>query len=142
MQIHGFGADPRAFAQSNAPPHRVPDRRSFPCGASRCRIYQPAASVMQSGGRIKRKWVLEFEPASPRWIEPLMGWTASADPLALVRLSFATRSEAIEYAERHGLDYEVIDPPARRLGRPLRNGRQVGPVAISDAGLNFRASTS
>jgi NADH dehydrogenase len=70
--------------------------------------------------------VLDIEPASPRRIEPLMGWTASDDPFAMVRLTFASRSAAIDYAERHGLDYEVIDPPARRVGRPLYNGREVG----------------
>jgi hypothetical protein len=111
-------------ARSNDPPRRVRDCKSFPFGAPRCRIYQPSRSVLQSGGWTKRKWVLEFEPASPRWIEPLMGWTASDDPFATVRLTFASRSAAIDYAGRHGLNYEVIDPPARRNARPLYNGRE------------------
>jgi NADH dehydrogenase len=72
---------------------------------------------MQSGGRHKRKWVLEFEPASPRRIEPLMGWTASEDPFAQIRLMFPDLSSAVDYAERQGLDYQVVDPPARRGGR-------------------------
>jgi ETC complex I subunit conserved region len=118
-------ADELRHVLSNEPRHRTPDRKNCPFGAPRCRIYQPSASVMQSGGRTKRKWLLEFEAASPRWIEPLMGWTASDDPFASVRLTFATRSAAIDYAERHGLDYEVIDPPARRLAGlfPSREAR-------------------
>jgi hypothetical protein len=112
-------ADELRPALSNEPQHRIRDHKSFPFGAPRCRIYQPSASTMQSGGRTRREWLLEFEPASPHWIEPLMGWTGSDDPFASVRLTFATRSAAIGYAERHGLDYEVIDPPARRLARPL-----------------------
>jgi NADH dehydrogenase len=72
---------------------------------------------MQSGGRTKRAWVLEFEPKSPRWIEPLMGWTASEDPFAQIRLTFSNLASAVDYAERQGLDYQVIDPPARRSGR-------------------------
>jgi NADH dehydrogenase ubiquinone Fe-S protein 4 len=115
-------------ALSNEPQHRTPDRITFPFGAPRCRIYQPSASVMQNGGRTRGKWLLEFEPASPSWIEPLMGWTASEDPFASVRLTFATRSAAIDYAERHGLDYEVIDPPARRLARPLSIARGADPI--------------
>jgi hypothetical protein len=111
------GSHPRAYALSNTPPHRVADRKGFPFGMPRCRIYQPSASVMQPSGRTKREWLLEFEPAATHWIEPLMGWTASDGPA--VRLPFATRSAAIDYAERHGIDYEVIDQPPRRAGRPL-----------------------
>jgi NADH dehydrogenase len=122
--------EPR-HALSNEPPHRIANAKSFSFGAPRCRIYQPSASVMQSGGRTRRKWLLEFESASPRWIEPLMGWTASNDPFASVRLTFATRSAAIDYAERHGLDYEVIDPPARRLARPLSIARGADQVDAS-----------
>lgn len=109
-------------ALSNEAPRRTPSRSSFPCGAPRCRIYQPSHPVVQSGGRTRRKWLLEFEPASPRWIDPLMGWTGSDDAFASVRLRFATRSAVVEYAERHGLDYEVIDPPARRMSMPHRMG--------------------
>ncbi len=94
-----------------------PDRRSYPFGAPPCRIYQPSPSVMQSGGRTKRAWVLEFEPKSARWIEPLMGWTASDDPFAQVRLTFPDLASAADYAERQGLDYQVIDPPARQSAR-------------------------
>ena len=36
------------------------------------RIYLPARNAMQSG-QSKDKWVLEYEPESPRRIEPLMG---------------------------------------------------------------------
>jgi hypothetical protein len=103
--------------RSNARPPGDPDRRSYPCGVPPCRIYQPSPTVMQSGGRHKRKWVLEFEPASPRRIEPLMGWTASEDPFAQIRLTFPDLSSAVDYAERQGLDYQVVDPPARRGGR-------------------------
>jgi len=40
------------------------------------RIYRPAKSAMQSGPARGKDWVLEFEPASARNPEPLMGWTA------------------------------------------------------------------
>jgi len=73
------------------------------------RIYQPAKSATQSG-QAKDRWLLEFEPEKPRVIEPLMGWTSSADMRAQVRLSFATKDEAVAYAAREGLAYRVEEP--------------------------------
>jgi hypothetical protein len=96
---------------TNEPQHRTSDRKSYPFGTPRCRICQASASVMQSSWRTKRKWLLQFEPASPPWIEPPMGWTASADPFASVTSYLCDGSAAIDNAERHGLDYEVIDRP-------------------------------
>lgn len=72
---------------------------------------------MQSGGRRTRRWVLEFDARSPPWIEPLMGWTASEDPWAQIRLKFPELASAVDYAERQGLDYQVIDPPTRGTSR-------------------------
>ena len=78
------------------------------------RIYKPAKSAMQSGEGGTKEWVLEHEPASPRKIDPLMGWTASADMGAQVRLAFATREEAVAFAERSGIPYRVIEPKLHR----------------------------
>jgi len=92
---------------------------------------------MQAGQRTARAWVLEFERAGRTWIEPLMGWTATDDPFAPIRLTFPTLAAAVDYAERQGLDYRVIEPPAKRfvrknyretiLGSAYRNGL-VGPA--------------
>lgn len=65
---------------------------------------------MQSGKARTREWVLEFEPADAQTIEPLMGWTASTDTRQQVRLQFATKEEAIAYAERNNLSYQVFKP--------------------------------
>jgi hypothetical protein len=43
-----------------------------------------------------------------------MGWTATDDPTAQLRLKFSSLSAAIDYAEREGLDYDLVEPPARR----------------------------
>ena len=77
------------------------------------RIYQPARSAMQSG-QAKDDWLLEYEPEKPRSIEPLMGWTSSADMRSQVKLRFDTKEEAIAYAEREGLAYQVFEPLPRR----------------------------
>jgi hypothetical protein len=91
------------------------NRNSFPSRTPPCRIYRPSPSVMQAGRANARSWVLEFEPSGHRWIEPLMGWSASDDPFSVVRLTFPTLAAAVDYAEQEGLDYRVIEPPAKRL---------------------------
>ena len=78
------------------------------------KIYQPARSAMQSGQAKSRHWVLEFAPADARWIDPLMGWTGSDDMNSQVRLRFETVDEAVAYAERHGIPFEVFEPKQRR----------------------------
>jgi hypothetical protein len=78
------------------------------------RIYKPAKTAMQSGQARTKDWVLEFEPASPREIDPLMGWTSSADTGAQVRLAFETRAEAVAYAERNGIAYTLLESQARK----------------------------
>jgi hypothetical protein len=78
------------------------------------KIYQPARNAMQSGQARTREWVLEFVPAQARWVDPLMGWTGSADMESQVQLRFETRAAAVAYAERHGIAHEVFEPKARR----------------------------
>jgi hypothetical protein len=79
------------------------------------RIYRPAKTAMQSGRANTRGWVLEFEPGAPKTIDPLMGWTGSGDMAGQVRLRFASSKDAIAYAKRHGLAYQVIEPKERVL---------------------------
>jgi hypothetical protein len=81
------------------------------------RIYKPAKTAMQSGWAKTRDWVLDYEPEEPRVVESLMGWTSSGDMKSQVRLFFATKEEAVAYAERHGVPYQVQEPkPAQRRG--------------------------
>jgi hypothetical protein len=80
------------------------------------RIYRPAKTAMQSGNAKTKEWLLDYEPEEPRTVEPLMGWTSSADMKQEVRLQFDAKEEAVAYCERHGIAYQVFDPPpvARR----------------------------
>ena len=90
------------------------------------RIYQPAKSAMQSGrsGRAS-VWILEFPQQSQRQADPLMGWTSSNDTRRQVKLTFATQEEAVAYATREGIAYEIEMPKQR----------SVAPKAYAD---NFR----
>jgi hypothetical protein len=81
---------------------------------------------MQAGQKA-RAWVLEFEPAGRRRIELLMGWTATDDPFAQIRLTFPTLTAAVDYAERQGLDYRVIEPSAKRRARKSHQETLLGP---------------
>ena len=65
---------------------------------------------MQQGRAGTREWVLDYEPASPRQIEPLMGWTSSAETRQQVRMTFATKEEAIAYATRQGIAFRLEEP--------------------------------
>src|SRR5512141_1270467 len=89
---------------------RRPRRRWLHEVAMRARIYQPARNAMQSGRARTKAWLLEFEPASPRRIDPLMGWTSSTDMLSQVQLEFDTRDEAIAYAQKHNIAYDLFEP--------------------------------
>jgi len=73
------------------------------------RIYRPAKNAMQSGKAKTKDWVLEFEPASARKPDPLMGWTQSSDMNGQVRLTFETRDEAVAYAQRHEISFQLFE---------------------------------
>jgi ETC complex I subunit conserved region len=77
------------------------------------RIYKPAKTAMQSGTAKTKEWMLDYEPAEPRQIEPLMGWTSSGDTRQQVRMRFDTKDEAIAYCERHGIPFQVSEPHER-----------------------------
>ncbi|HEX5998655.1 MAG TPA: ETC complex I subunit [Hyphomicrobiaceae bacterium] len=81
------------------------------------RIYKPARTAMQSGSARTKDWVLEYEPETAREIDPLMGWTSSRDMRSQVRLAFATREEAMAYAERNGIAYALAEPQPRAAVR-------------------------
>jgi len=78
------------------------------------RIYRPAKPAMQSGKAKTTVWLLEFEPASARTPDPLMGWISSSDMNGQVTLTFETRDQAVDYAQRHGIPFQVFEPRESR----------------------------
>ena len=69
------------------------------------RIYRPSKTAMQSGRYGTRYWRLEFAPDKPRTIDPLMGWTSSADTRAQVKLRHAETARA---GASHGLSNGAV----------------------------------
>ncbi len=79
------------------------------------RIYRPAQNAMQSGRANTRKWVLEFDPGAAKIIDPLMGWTGSADTLEQVHMTFDSKDMAVAFAKKNGLAFRVEEPKTRRI---------------------------
>ncbi len=79
------------------------------------KIYQPAKTAMQSGRANMQSWVVEHEPHEAKRTDPLMGWIGSGDMRGQLRLKFPTKEEAIAYAQRKGLDYQVKEPKVRQV---------------------------
>ena len=78
------------------------------------RIFRPSKSAMQSGLAKTHEWILEFEPASARKVDPLMGWTSSTDMDGQIRLKFASSAEAVAYAQLHEIPFQLIEPQDRK----------------------------
>ena len=80
----------------------------------KAKIYIPNKSPMQSGlGKIN-KWILEFETKDPTK-NPLMGWESSNDTLGELRLEFSSKDQAINYAKKMKITYEIIKPKKRKI---------------------------
>ncbi len=79
----------------------------------RARIFRQPKTAMQSGMAHTNQWVLVYERAERQSPDPLMGWSGSGDTRAQVTLRFDTREEAIAFADRNGLPYDIEIPPPR-----------------------------
>lgn len=106
------------------------ERWNQPAQRRRVLIYKPAKSSMTSGRAGRTLWRLEYEPQSAPFIEPLMGWTGSTDPMAHLRLSFPSREAAVAYAERQGLEYEVREPAIMAQIAETKAQPQSQPMAL------------
>src|SRR5260370_24232116 len=83
--------------------------RRAPPFMTTARIYNPARTAMQSGTAKTKSWVLDFEQASPKAVEPLMGWTSSSDTPQQARLRFDSKDAAIASCAHNRLPYPVSD---------------------------------
>ena len=81
----------------------------------KARIFQKPKNAMQSGRAGTQRWMLEFAPAEARKADPLMGWAGSGDTQRQLRLGFASREEAVAYAEKNGIEVEITPTPERKL---------------------------
>ena len=69
---------------------------------------------MQSGLGKSVKWILEFETKDPTK-NPLMGWESSSDTMGELKLEFTSKDNAINYAKKKIIDFEIIEPKKRKI---------------------------
>ena len=77
-------------------------------------IYKPAKSSMQSGLGKTKNWILEYFDEK-NGINPLMGWESSTDTLSEVKLEFSSKENAISYAKKNKLSYEIIESKTKKI---------------------------
>ena len=80
----------------------------------KAKIYKPTKTVMQSGERNTKKWLLEFDTLNTG-VNPLMGWVSSKDTMSEVKLKFSSREQAISYAKKNNINYYVVEPQKRKI---------------------------
>ena len=80
----------------------------------KAKIYKPTKTVMQSGRRNTKNWLLKFD-TSNKGINPLMGWETSEDTMSEVKLEFPSKEQAISYAKKNNIDYFVTEPQKRKI---------------------------
>lgn len=81
----------------------------------KARIHPSTKSSTQSGRARTGKWLLAYESEDRQRIDPLTGWTGSADTQSQVTLKFDDLDAAIAYATAKGIDFEVIEPGPETL---------------------------
>ena len=69
---------------------------------------------MQSGRGKTKNWLLKFEDTKSG-INPLMGWESSTNTLSELNLEFSYKEEAIKYAKKNNINYELIEPKSRKI---------------------------
>ena len=80
----------------------------------KAKIYKPSKTVMQSGKRNSKKWILEYDTLNTG-VNPLMGWESSQDTMSEVKLEFSTKEEAINYVKKNNIDYYIVEPQKQKI---------------------------
>ena len=80
----------------------------------KAKIYKPTKSVMQSGKRNTKNWILEFDTLNTG-INPLMGWETSQDTMSEIKLEFSNKDRAINYAKKNNIDYYIVEPQKSKI---------------------------
>ena len=80
----------------------------------KAKIYKPSKTATQSGLKKFDKWILEFITNDPT-INPLMGWESSNDTYSELKIEFASKELAIEYAKKNKINFELIEPKERKI---------------------------
>ncbi|AHC73308.1 hypothetical protein P856_60 [Candidatus Endolissoclinum faulkneri L5] len=79
------------------------------------RIYKPGKTALNSAWGENKAWILECCPDSRRIPEPLMGWVSAKDTNNQIRITFDSKEEAVAFARRNGLNFNLQDSREHKL---------------------------
>ena len=80
----------------------------------KAKIYIPSKSAMQSGKGKNDKWLLEFNNNRTE-NDHLINWISSNDTQSQVKIFFNTKDEAIAYAKKNNIKFDIIEPKKSKL---------------------------
>ena len=81
----------------------------------RAKIYKPSKSAMQSGRSTNKTWKLVLEDGSHHSKDPLIGYYGGSNTSSQVNLFFETKDDAIDYAIKNNLNYDVLETSQRKV---------------------------
>ena len=70
---------------------------------------------MQSGRAKYNKWVLKFSDQKNQLKDTMMGWNGGSSTVSQIELKFSSKEDAINYAKKKRIDYELIEPKKRKI---------------------------
>jgi len=80
----------------------------------KAKIYMPSKTAMQSGKFKTNSWILEFVKKNLQK-DFVMGWNSSMDTDKQVKISFDSKDDAIRYAKKNDISFDVQDPKKRKI---------------------------
>ncbi len=81
----------------------------------KAKIYKPAKTAMQSGRAKYNKWVLKFLDQKNQLKDTMMGWNGGSSTVSQIELKFSSKEDAINYAKKNNIDYEVLETSERKV---------------------------
>ena len=81
----------------------------------KAKIYKPSKTAMQSGRSKYNKWVLKFSDKKNQLKDTMMGWNGGSSTVSQIELKFSTKEEAVSYAKKNNIDYEVLETSERKV---------------------------
>ena len=77
------------------------------------KIYKKKKSPTQSGVKKEKYWLLEDLTYDAYNEDPLTGWKSTKN--SKIKLKFNSKQEAIDYAKKHNLNFELIEEEKRKF---------------------------
>ena len=81
----------------------------------KAKIFKPSKTAMQSGRAKYNRWVLKFLDQRNQLKDTMMGWNGGSSTVSQIELKFSSKEEAINYAKKNSIDYEVLETSERKV---------------------------